>query len=87
MKACRFYDDYYIYVSSKDEADKVLKGLSGFIISICPNILTASATIRTDDASLKTKFQSSAKDFSAIATIVSIDKYIANFMQVLFVAK
>lgn len=27
LKACRFYDDYYIYVSSKDEADKVLKGL------------------------------------------------------------
>lgn len=27
LKACRYYDDYYLYVSSKDEADKVLKGL------------------------------------------------------------
>lgn len=27
IKACRYYDDYYIYASSKDEADKVLKGL------------------------------------------------------------
>lgn len=24
FKACRYYDDYYIYVSSRDEADKVL---------------------------------------------------------------
>ena len=27
LKVCRYYDDYYIYVSSKDEADKVLKKL------------------------------------------------------------
>lgn len=27
LKACRYYDDYYFYVSSKDEADKILKGL------------------------------------------------------------
>lgn len=27
LKACRYYDDYYIYVSSKDQAIKVLKGL------------------------------------------------------------
>lgn len=27
LKACRYYDDYYIYVSSKDEADLVLKCL------------------------------------------------------------
>jgi hypothetical protein len=27
LKACRYYDDYYLYVSTKDEADKVLKGL------------------------------------------------------------
>lgn len=27
LKACRYYDNYYLYVSSKDEADKVLKGL------------------------------------------------------------
>ncbi|WP_305952106.1 RNA-directed DNA polymerase [Emticicia oligotrophica] len=27
LKACRYYDDFYLYVSSKDEADKVLKGI------------------------------------------------------------
>jgi hypothetical protein len=27
LKACRYYDDYYLYVSTKDEADKILKGL------------------------------------------------------------
>lgn len=27
LRACRYFDDYYIYVSSKDEADKVLKRL------------------------------------------------------------
>jgi len=27
LKACRYFDDYYLYVSTKDEADKVLKGL------------------------------------------------------------
>ncbi len=27
LKVCRYYDDYYLYVSTKDEADKVLKGL------------------------------------------------------------
>lgn len=27
LKACRYYDDYYLYVSTKDKADKVLKGL------------------------------------------------------------
>ncbi len=27
LKACRYYDDYYLYVSTKDEADKVLKSL------------------------------------------------------------
>jgi hypothetical protein len=27
LKACRYYDDYYLFVSTKDEADIVLKGL------------------------------------------------------------
>lgn len=27
VKACRYYDDYYIYVNSSDEADAVIKGL------------------------------------------------------------
>jgi hypothetical protein len=27
VKSCRYYDDYYLYVSSRDEADKVLKGI------------------------------------------------------------
>lgn len=27
LRACRYYDDYYLYVSTKDEADIVLKGL------------------------------------------------------------
>lgn len=27
LKACRYYDDYYLYVSSKDEADRTLKCL------------------------------------------------------------
>lgn len=27
LKACRYYDDFYLYVSSKDEADRALKGL------------------------------------------------------------
>jgi hypothetical protein len=27
LKACRYYDDYYLYVSTKDEADKILKSL------------------------------------------------------------
>jgi len=27
VKACRYYDDYYIYVNSSDEADSVIKGL------------------------------------------------------------
>jgi hypothetical protein len=27
LKAARYFDDYFLYVSSKDEADKVLKGL------------------------------------------------------------
>ena len=27
LKVCRYYDDYYLYVSTRDEADKVLKGL------------------------------------------------------------
>jgi len=27
VKACRYYDDYYIYVNSSDEADAVIKGI------------------------------------------------------------
>jgi Reverse transcriptase (RNA-dependent DNA polymerase) len=27
LKACRYYDDYYLFVSTNDEADKVLKGI------------------------------------------------------------
>jgi len=27
LKGCRYYDDYYLYVSTRDEADRVLKGL------------------------------------------------------------
>ena len=27
LKACRYYDDYYLFVSTKDEADRVLKGV------------------------------------------------------------
>ncbi len=32
LKACRYYDDYYLFVSTKDEADKVLKGLQKILI-------------------------------------------------------
>jgi len=27
LKVCRYFDDYYLYVSTRDEADKILKGL------------------------------------------------------------
>ena len=27
LKTCRYYDDFYLYVSTKDDADKVLKGM------------------------------------------------------------
>lgn len=46
LKACRYYDDYYLYVSSKDEADKVLKGLQLILTEFQLEINEAKIRIR-----------------------------------------
>lgn len=46
LKACRYYDDYYLYVSSKDEADKVLKGLQLILSEFQLEINEAKVKIR-----------------------------------------
>lgn len=46
LKACRYYDDYYLYVSSKDEADKVLKGLQLILTEFQLEINEAKIKVR-----------------------------------------
>jgi hypothetical protein len=46
IKACRYYDDFYFYVSSKDEADKVLKTLQLILSEFKLEINEAKVKIR-----------------------------------------
>lgn len=46
LKACRYYDDYYLYVSSKDEADKALKSLQLILSEFQLEINEAKVKIR-----------------------------------------
>ena len=46
LKACRYYDDYYLYVSTRDEADKVLKGLQLILADFQLEINESKVTIK-----------------------------------------
>lgn len=63
LKACRYYDDYYLYVSSKDEADKVLKGLQLILSDFQLEINEAKVKIREFPFAFEDEFTTSLHSF------------------------
>ena len=46
IKGCRYYDDYYLFVSTKDEADQALKGLQKILTDFQLEINESKVTIK-----------------------------------------
>lgn len=63
LKACRYYDDYYLYVSSKDEADKVLKGLQLILSEFQLEINESKVKIREFPFAFEDEFTTSLHSF------------------------
>lgn len=63
LKACRYYDDYYLYVSTKDDADKVLKSLQLILSEFQLEINEAKVKIREFPFSFEDEFTSSLHTF------------------------
>lgn len=63
LKACRYYDDYYLYVSTKDEADKVLKGLQLILSEFQLEINEAKVKIREFPFAFEDEFTTSLHSF------------------------
>ena len=63
LKACRYYDDYYLYVSSKDEADKVLKGLQLILSEFQLEINEAKVKVRAFPFAFEDEFTTSLHSF------------------------
>lgn len=63
LKACRYYDDYYLYVSTKDEADKVLKSLQLILSEFQLEINEAKVKIREFPFAFEDEFTTSLHTF------------------------
>ena len=63
LKACRYYDDYYLYVSSMDEADKVLKELQLLLSEFQLEINEAKVGIRKFPFAFEDEFAASLRSF------------------------
>ena len=63
LKACRYYDDYYLYVSSKDEADKVLKSLQLILSEFQLEINEAKVKIREFPFAFEDEFTTNLHSF------------------------
>lgn len=63
LKACRYYDDYYLYVSSRDEADKALKGLQLILSEFQLEINEAKVKIREFPFAFEDEFTTSLHSF------------------------
>lgn len=77
LKACRYYDDYYLYVSTKDEADKVLKGLQLILTEFQLEINEAKVEIREFPFAFEDEFTMTLHsfDFKKTNQINSIKHY------------
>lgn len=63
IKACRYYDDFYLYVSSKDEADKALKGLQLILSEFQLEINEAKVKIREFPFAFENEFTTTLHNF------------------------
>lgn len=63
LKACRYYDDFYLYVSSKDEADKVLKSLQLILSEFQLEINEAKVKIREFPFAFEDEFTTTLHTF------------------------
>ena len=63
LKACRYYDDYYLYVSTKDQADKVLKTLQLILSEFQLEINEAKVKIRQFPFAFEDEFTTSLHSF------------------------
>ena len=64
LKACRYYDDYYLYVSNKVDADKVLKGLQMILSDFQLEINEGKISINEFPFSFEEEFTLSLFQFS-----------------------
>lgn len=64
FKSCRYYDDYYLYVSSKDEADKILKGIQRILIEFQLEINEGKIKIREFPFSFEDEYANAIHQFS-----------------------
>jgi hypothetical protein len=58
LKACRYFDDYYLYVSTKDEADKILKALQLILTSFQLEINESKVRIKEFPFAFEDEFTS-----------------------------
>ncbi len=63
LKACRYYDDYYLYVSTRDEADKVLKGLQLILTDFQLEINESKVTIKEFPFAFEDEFTTTLLQF------------------------
>lgn len=63
LKACRYYDDFYLYVSTKDQADKVLKTLQLILSEFQLEINEAKVKIRQFPFAFEDEFTTSLHSF------------------------
>ncbi len=63
LKACRYFDDYYLYVSSKDEADMALKNLQLILSEFQLEINEAKVRIREFPFAFEEKFTTCLHSF------------------------
>lgn len=63
LKACRYFDDYYLYVSSRDEADKVLKGLQIILTEFQLEINEGKIKVREFPFGFEDEFTSNLHSF------------------------
>ena len=80
LKACRYYDDYYLYVSTKDEADKALKSLQLILSEFQLEINEAKVKIRDFPFAFEDEFTTSlhAFDFKKTNQTNSIKHYFSS---------
>lgn len=63
LKACRYYDDYYLYVSSRDEADKALKNMQLILSDFQLEINEAKVKIREFPFAFEDEFTTNIHSF------------------------
>ncbi len=81
LKACRYYDDYYLFVATKDEADQVLKGLQKILADFKLEINESKVEIKDFPFAFEDEFALSLSQFDFKGTENSIKHYFSLIWQ------